>query len=327
MRLCEEVLGVKSYQWVLEPEMEVPASAESRLAESLRRLCEGEPLQYVLGYTYFCGFKFNVNPSVLIPRPETEELCRLVLQRLSSPPAVSASALRHEGHIGSSASDGQCGLPTPAGDRRSGSLDPVGEGRHSLKILDLCTGSGCIAWSLALMLPGAEVFGVDISEEALSVARNQPLVEEVARHGAKIPQFMRGDILSDSRFGSASEKSVHINRDSSSSEEISCGDGDFDIIVSNPPYVRESERAALPDNVKKYEPSLALFVPDEDPLLFYRAIAKIGMKRLRTGGFGMVEINEALGEPTRAIFSSAGFSSVSLLRDFRAKFRFIAFSK
>ncbi len=262
VRLCEEVLGVKSYQWVLEPSMEVPVSAEARLSSSLRRLCSGEPLQYVLGYADFCGFRFNVGPSVLIPRPETEELCRMVVQEVG--------------------------------------------GGSSLKIMDLCTGSGCIAWSLSLLLPGSEVVGADVSEEALSVARSQPLTEEAARRGALVPQFMCADVLSSPE---------------------NCVDGEFDIVVSNPPYVRLSERAALPENVKNHEPALALFVSDDDPLLFYRAIAAFAMKRLRSGGFGFVEINEAFGEPTAAIFSSASFSSVSLLRDFRAKFRFVSFKK
>ncbi|MCD8206975.1 MAG: peptide chain release factor N(5)-glutamine methyltransferase [Bacteroidales bacterium] len=294
VRLCEEVLGVKSYQWVLEPSMEIPPTVAARLFSSLRRLCAGEPLQYVLGYAYFCGFKFNVSPSVLIPRPETEELCRLVVQE----------------------AEGLVGDCVPRGSSR-----PVGENRCSLKIMDLCTGSGCVAWSLALLLPGAEVFGVDVSEEALSVARSQPLAEEAARRGAMVPKFGHADVLSELSHVVAPEKGV-----SSGSADGSCSD-DFDIIVSNPPYVRESERDDLPDNVKNHEPALALFVPDSDPLIFYRAIANFSVKRLRTGGFGIVEINEAFGEPTRAIFSSAGFSSVNLLRDFRAKFRFVVFKK
>ncbi len=295
VRLCEDVLGVKSYQWVLEPSMEVPPSAEERLLSSLRRLCSGEPLQYVLGHVDFCGFRFNVGPSVLIPRPETEELCGLVVQEVRG---------------------GLCGSS------QEKSLSSCDGGFSGLKIIDLCTGSGCIAWSLALLLPGAEVVGVDVSEEALSVARSQPLAAEAARRGAVVPQFVQADIISDTFLGSASE-----NRTSSSSADGSCSAGDFDIVVSNPPYVRLSERDALPENVKNHEPALALFVPDDDPLIFFRAIANFSVKRLRAGGFGFVEVNEALGEPTAAIFSSAGFSSVSLLRDFRAKFRFVSFKK
>ncbi len=298
MRLCEDVLGVKSYQWVLDPSMEIPPSAAARLSSSLRRLCTGEPLQYVLGHTDFCGFRFNVSPSVLIPRPETEELCILVA--------------KEGGAWSVSAPD-----DTPIQNAGFSARDFSG-----LRVMDLCTGSGCIAWSLALELPGADVFGVDISEEALSVARSQPLADKVACYGAKVPQFVQADILSDTFCGMA-----FGNGDSSYSAEASHPDGDFDIIVSNPPYVRLSERDALPENVKNHEPALALFVPDDDPMIFFRAIANFSVKRLRNGGFGFVEINEALGEPTKAIFSSAGFSSVKILRDFRAKFRFVFFKK
>ncbi len=320
VRLCEEVLGVKSWQWVLEPSMEVSPSAEARLSSSLQRLRGGEPLQYVLGYADFCGFRFNVGPSVLIPRPETEELCRLVVREV-------------EGMVGGSLQGG-------SSLKRS---NPIREsGFKGLRIIDLCTGSGCIAWTLALLLPSAEVIGVDVSEEALSVARSQPLGDEAVRYGAKVPQFCKGDILSlcpanisDTPNMSAATgyKTVHAkktpseNGESTFSENIPLFADEVDVIVSNPPYVRLSERDTLPENVKNHEPALALFVPDDDPLIFYRVIANFSMKRLRTGGFGFVEINEALGEPTEAIFTSTGFSSVSLFRDFRAKFRFVAFKK
>ncbi len=261
-RLCEEVLGLRSYEWILDPSLTVPDTLSGRLFSAMDRLRAGEPLQYVLGFTDFCGFRFNVNPSVLIPRPETEELCSIVIDRLSS--------------------------------------------RSGLRILDLCTGSGCIAWTLALSLPGSEVTGVDVSPDALQTARTQPLADEAARRGAVVPHFVRHDILR----GPAA-----------------FGEGDFDLIVSNPPYVRESEKAALPSNVRDFEPGLALFVPDTDPLVFYRAVADFARTRLRAGGSGFVEANEALEGSTTAIFSAAGFRKVEALRDFRTKFRFVAFQK
>ncbi len=261
-RLCEEILGLTPYAHIVEPGLSVPAEREERLFWALQRLCGGTPLQYVLGYADFCGFRFNVNPSVLIPRPETEELCSLVI----------AAA--------------KCAAPRP------------------LRIADLCSGSGCITWSLALLLPGAEVVGVDISEEALKTAREQPLVEEAKRRGAKIPTFIKGDILKGEG-----------------------PDGEFDIIVSNPPYVRESERKYMSENVLDHEPALALFVPDEDPLIFYRAIANFSKTRLRSGGQGFVEINEALGDATAAIFSNSGAGEIEIKKDFRTKFRFIIFKK
>ena len=270
--LCGERLGIDRYTHVTEPSYTIPTEYLSALSDDLDRLASGEPVQYVLGFEEFCGRRFKVSPDVLIPRPETEILC--------------AEAIR----IGSLVSK----------DRS----DPI-------RILDLCTGSGCIAWTLALDIPGSEVYGVDISEKALAVASSQdpapvvrqahqPVLEPVER-----PVFLQADILL--------EPPVSLS-------------GKFDLILANPPYIMESQKAEMRPNVTEYEPDLALFVPDGDPLLFYRAIARWAGSLLSVGGTGIVEINELIGDGTVAVFKDSGFQNVELMNDFYGKNRFVKFS-
>ncbi len=303
-RLCEELLDRRSYEWALDPSLEIPEGLARDFSSAMDRLGRGEPLQYVLGFADFCGRRFTVDPSVLIPRPETEQLCCIILDRVASDssfrqfPASSAapdSSLRR--------------FPSAPDDFPGGfSIAEAGPARRwdGLRILDLCTGSGCIAWTLALSLPGSRVLGADISSSALHTARTQPLFGEASRLGANPPEFIEYDILAgpDGFPG-----------------------GEFDVIVSNPPYVRESERKDMAVNVLNYEPGLALFVPDDDPLLFYRSVTAFSVKRLRPPGIAAIEINEAFGGPVRAILEEAGFGRIDAVRDFRAKFRFFTFSK
>ena len=252
-RLCEERLGVKSYTHIIEPLTEVPGKMYSGLADDLRRLSEGEPLQYVLGYTEFRGHRFNVNPSVLIPRPETERLVEMAGQFIAG---------------------------------------------RKVDVLDLCTGSGCIAWSVAIENAGASVMAVDISEEALQTATSQSLEE------GRSPEFVRMDIL-----------------------DVPEQFKEVDLILSNPPYIRDSEKALMRSNVLDYEPHIALFVPDSDPLLFYRAVSVWAERFLKTGGMGIVEINEALPDATAGIFLEKGFRNVTLIRDYYDRMRFVSFNK
>lgn len=262
LMLCEERLGVRSYTHIIEPQTPVPADREADLLQDLERLCQGEPIQYVLGVTEFCGRRFAVGPGVLIPRPETELLVAEGVRTLQ-----------------------EMDLP------------------RAPRVLDQCTGSGCIAWSIALDVRDAEVLGVDLSDKALDYARNQfPLHFSAA--GA--PVFLQADVLN---------------------TEQDFPYGPFDLIVSNPPYVRESERAQMRRNVLQYEPEMALFVPDDDPLRFYRAVARWAQRVLRSGGVGIVEINEALGPETAALFRSAGLNNVQIHRDFFEKERFIRFTR
>ena len=172
------------------------------------------------------------------------------------------------------------------------------------RVLDLCTGSGCIAWSLALDCPEAKVTGVDISDEALAVAREQFSAEGASAE--ERPTFVKQDVLQ---------------------VPESFEGAPFDVITANPPYIRESEKALMHTNVLEFEPSLALFVPDSDPLVFYRAIALWAVRFLAPGGFGIVEINEALGAECAALFENAGLANVKIQRDFRQKERFVSFLK
>ena len=258
----EAVLGIKRHTHIVEPDYMVQPDRVDELLRDFERMASGEPLQYIVGKSWFYGREFRVTPDVLIPRPETEILCD----------SVSAMA----------------------------------RGRRNLRVLDLCTGSGCIAWTLALELPGAEVMAVDISDGALKVAASQDFMEEMTRISAAAPTFLKADILNEL-----------------SDEHVS---GLFDVIVSNPPYVMDSEKALMRPNVLEHEPHLALFVPDSDPLLFYRAVASHASHLLAENGFGMVEINEALGEETADVFRQKGFDA-SVVKDLHDKDRFICFSR
>ena len=179
-----------------------------------------------------------------------------------------------------------------------------------VRILDLCTGSGCIAWTLALETPGAQVMAADISDGALDVASRQDFAEEMARTGALAPTFFKTDVLA----GPAPYIKTY-------------GSDKFDIIVSNPPYVMDKEKSMMRTNVLDHEPHLALFVPDDDPLVFYRAVASWASELLEENGVGIVEINEALGDETADVFRVYGFSRVAVLKDLHDKDRFVKFIK
>lgn len=241
--------------------------AAEALLEALARMEEGCPLQYVLGFTEFCGMKVRVSQGCLIPRPETEEMVSLILDTFEP---------------------------------------PVPEG-EPFNILDLCTGSGCIAYALARAFPEAQVFGCDISTAALDVACRQRI-----KVGGARPVFFQADIL----------------------KAPPAGLPKFSLIVSNPPYVMESERAQMRRNVLDYEPSEALFVPDDDPLRFYAAIRSWASALLLPGGEIWMEINERLGAETAAVFGKSGDALASapahratpvveVLQDLSGKDRFL----
>ena len=251
----EHRLGTTRHTHILNPDYMVADDLVPEIRDAYSRMASGEPLQYVIGESWFYGRRFNVSPDVLIPRPETEILCRIALSPMAK------------------------------------------------KVLDLCTGSGCIAWTLALEMPGADVTGVDISDGALAVASGQDFEEEMSGTGAKAPRFIKADVLG---------KPV---------TEL----GVFDVLVSNPPYVMDSEKALMRPNVLDHEPHLALFVSDDDPLVFYRAVAEWALALLKTSGMGVVEINEALGEETAEIYRNAGFSDVHIIKDLNDKDRFVSF--
>ena len=252
LMLCEDRLGIKSYTHIVEPLTVIPDEALPGLQDDMRRLLLAEPLQYVIGSTEFYGRNFLVTPSVLIPRPETEQLVKEAV--------VFALNL----------------------DRPS-------------RILDLCTGSGCIAWSMFQEVPGSEVIGIDISEPALQLARSQ--------FPQPAPVFINADIL-------AIDEPLPVA-------------GSFDVMVSNPPYIKDCQKADMRPNVLRYEPEIALFVPDDDPLLFYRAIEHWASLLLSPDGAVFMEINEDLGDETAAVFSSRGWRNVEQIKDFFGKTRFV----
>ena len=284
----EHRLGITRHTHIIEPEYKVEESDVAGIRSDFARMASGEPLQYVTGKAWFYGRQFNVSPDVLIPRPETELLCRTVQDISEAMGTPDPRPLR--------------GHPLAGGGM---SLVPIASEISSVNILDLCTGSGCIAWTLALEILGAEVTGIDISDGALTVASGQDFSEELARTSAIKPHFVKADVLGKPMSDL----------------------GLFDIIVSNPPYVMDKEKALMRTNVLDHEPHLALFVSDDDPLIFYRAVAQWALLMLKPGGFGVVEINEALAPETEEVFRSSGFTDVRTIRDLNDRDRFVMFAK
>jgi release factor glutamine methyltransferase len=267
----ENKLDVKKYQYFLNPDIWI----EFEYAD-IETLANGVPIQYVIGETIFCGLPFQVNPSVLIPRPETEELVATILGR-------------EKGGGGKSPSN----FEGVAGKAGRGSL-------YQNKILDIGTGSGAIAITLAKNIKNATVWATDISKDALETARKNATHHDIAI------TFLFHDILKD---------------------DIAFLPDDLDIIVSNPPYIPQSERANLHKNVINYEPGTALFVPDETPLIFYKTIACIAKKNLREGGFLYFETHEKFHSELSVMLTVIGFKEIELWNDMNGKPRFISCKK
>jgi len=256
--ILEKVCGLSPLQQIRCKDTQISFAKKMSVQNIVQRLAKGEPIQYIFREAEFYGLILEVNPSVLIPRPETEELVVLAHERLC--------------------------------DRQSSG---------HLRILDLGTGSGCIAVKLAKCRPEAEVYAVDISEPALETARRNACRNDVFVH------FLQADILAD---------------------EWTAGLPDFDLIISNPPYVKESEQADMNRWVLEHEPHTALFVPDSDPLLFYRAIAVLCEKKLAKNGLLCVEINPACSDEIAGMLSRKGFRAEQQ-RDLSGKERFIIATK
>lgn len=237
---------------------ELSSDEERNLEEIITRLQNGEPVQYVLGEADFAGRTFHVEPGVLIPRPETAELCQWIEEEVSSLKA----------------------------DERK-------------QILDICTGSGCIAITLGLNIPNSEVTGWDISEDALRIAQGN--VEMLKAGNVRI-EYQNALMLP-----KAAETA--------------------DIIVSNPPYICEKEKADMEKNVLEHEPSIALFVPDEDPLKFYRAIAEYASSALKSEGALYFEINPIYEKETREMLQSLGFKDIETKEDAFGKKRMMKAKK
>lgn len=273
LMLCEEVLGTENYTHIVEPEFKIDDKKLPELEAAMERLKKMEPVQYVLGHTEFYGRTFKVDPAVLIPRPETEFLCRDAIK---------------------------------LGMRVYRMRSPYGKNAEPVRILDLCTGSGCIAWTMALSIPGSRVTAVDISDAALEVAAGQDFASELKSKETFKPEFMKADVLD-------SEQEIEL--------------GPFDMVLSNPPYIMESEKEDMRRNVLEYEPESALFVPDDDPLLFYRAIARWSQRFMSPDGVGLSEVNESLARQTETVFKAAGYAHTEIVRDLSDKNRYIIYHK
>jgi release factor glutamine methyltransferase len=249
MLIVEDVSGFSSTEILVDNKFQTGPSFRSTILRYILQLKKQQPIQYILGKAYFFDNIFEVNESTLIPRPETEELIKLVLD------------VRQEG------------LP--------------------INVLDIGTGSGCIATSITLSMPYANVDGLDISSSALAVARRN-----AENLGAEINYF-QADI-----FTYSTKKK-------------------YDIIISNPPYVRESEKKLMNANVINYEPAKALFVDDSDPLIFYNCILEFSKNALSANGAIFFEVNEAFAIDVANLLKKANYHKIEVVKDINGKDRFV----
>jgi len=251
--LSDEILKLKRVDITLNLDQVIDANEYNKFQNTIERLKNYEPIQYIVGETEFYGLTFKVNNNVLIPRPETEELVEWIINTVDK--------------------------------------------SKDLKILDIGTGSGCIAISLAKNLPNANVYALDVSAQALHIAEQNANINKVDI------EFIESNIL-DPDFNT-----------------------NIDLIVSNPPYVRQSEKAEMKSNVLDNEPHLALFVEDDDALQFYKAISQFAVNNLSENGLLFFEINEYLGDEIRELFKQFKFKNVVLKQDIFGKARMIKANK
>jgi len=248
--VLEQLTGLTYHCLITRPQFDITAQQQDELQNYRYQLLQHKPIQYVLGHTEFYGNRIEVNESVLIPRPETEELVQWIVETYP----------------------------------------------NAQQILDIGTGSGCIAISLAKCLSQAKVWATDFSESALHIATKN------ARSNNVQIQLVKHDAL----------KNAYL-----------FGTVPFDVIVSNPPYVRDSEWKTMLPHVLKYEPSTALFVPDSDALVFYQAIAKGSLSILSAKGALFFEINESLADETQRLLSTLGYTNIKIRKDLHGKDRMI----
>ena len=271
--LIEELFGLSYADIVCGATEQLSADDTLRLDTAVRRIEQGEPLQHVLGYADFCGNRFSVNSSVLIPRPETEWLVDEGAKLMSTTATSSPK-----------------------------------------RILDIGTGSGCIAISLKLRLGDAYVEAWDISEEALRTAQdNADALKAEVVFRKRDALKAEGECLQGGALVSSAPTEQAM--DSINYSEANILAAPWDLIVSNPPYICDSERSAMDDNVLLHEPHTALFVPDDDPLRFYRAIARYALLTLNTGGSLLFECNTRYAEATGTMLRDMGFEEVTVSDD------------
>lgn len=248
--ILEQVCSLSYTDQILLREQKLDKRHKKSVSEVVKRLKNFEPIQYILGETEFFGLKLLVNPAVLIPRPETEELIYWILENEWP--------------------------PRPA-------------------VIDIGTGSGCIALALKKSFTEADVLAVDFSQKALQVA------SENSKKNSLELDFFQADLLQWQDFEW----------------------GNYNLIVSNPPYVRESEKAAMFPNVLKHEPEEALFVSDKNPLVFYRRITEFAQNHLSENGWLYFEINENFGKEMMQLLSNKGFREIEIKKDLFGKDRMI----
>jgi len=268
--VIEDVTEFSSAKIKAFPESELTVVQSDAINNILDELKTGKPIQYILGYAEFYGLRFNVNPSVLIPRPETEELVEWVISSV-------------------------------------GSLKSAGG-----SILDIGTGSGCIGISLKKNLSEFDVTALDISAAALWTAKENAEINQVNLN------FILADILnlkSEIENPKRQTPLEHLEKTTNSEK--------FEIIVSNPPYVTLHDKAQMHQNVTDFEPHTALFVPEDDPLIFYKAIADFASKNLESGGLLFFEINESYGEQIVNLLTDKSFKNIELRKDMSDRDRMI----
>ncbi|MDD3738243.1 MAG: peptide chain release factor N(5)-glutamine methyltransferase [Lentimicrobiaceae bacterium] len=254
--LFEYIFNFNKAERIINNNTEIDDINQKKISEAMNKLLAYQPIQYVTGRAFFWKYYFYVNENVLIPRPETEELVKHIINNVRN-------TKNHE---------------------------------DNLKILDIGTGSGCIAISLKKELPNSEVYAIDSSEHAINVAKHN-----ANKLGVEI-NFFNADIFSNHRLFE---------------------NNSFDIIVSNPPYVTESEKQLMNKNVLLYEPKNAIFVSNEQPIIFYKRIADLSNKLLKPNGHIWLEINPLYSEETEEYFKKNVNNNLSIYLDFNKKKRIL----
>ena len=269
--LIEHITTLSKNERLSRNDYELTTEHELAFRDNIQRLLNHEPIQYIMNKSWFYGMELYVDHSVLIPRPETEELVEWIIND------IKASGLE-------------------VFTREMAGADKT----NLLKVLDVGTGSGCIALALKKTMPAAEVWGCDVSEVALNVAR---------RNGSALD--IRVDFQGLNFLDPEQQRQLPT----------------VNILVSNPPYIPTKDKQLMDRNVVEHEPHLALFVPDDDPLVFYRALVKFGMHRLYQNGTIYMEIHEDLGSHVTDMFTEEGYSSVELKKDMQGKNRMVKVKK
>ena len=288
----EKALGLSLVQVYSDSASDIISHNEPLLQDILKRLLQREPVQYVLGKADFFGREFAVSQGVLIPRPETEELIKQLILTLTADSDTDSQMVQSS----------RFKVQSLTLNQQPSTINP-----QPLSILDCCTGSGCIAITLSLELEKVQVSAFDISEKALTIARKNAKL-----HNAKV-NFFHADALN------LNPQPATVQNHSEPFRTLNL----FNLIISNPPYVCEAERADMQAHVLNYEPTEALFVPDNNPLLFYNAISDFSLTHLHKGGILCFEINPNFAQQIADSLAEKGFSEIKIKKDQFGKNRFI----